>query len=61
MDVFVVAQQFDRLDEDVVEVEGAIFDQHGLVALIAAGDDLLEVGGGLQSKPFGRDQFAFGA
>ena len=40
----VVAQQLDRLHEDVVEVEGAVLGQQRLVALVAARDDLLEVG-----------------
>ena len=61
LDVLVVAQQLDRLDQDVVEIEGAVFAQHRLIALVAAGNDLLEVGRGLQGVGFGRDQLALGA
>ena len=59
--VCVVAQQLDRLHQDVVEVEGVVLGEHRLVALVAAGDDLLEVGlATLLRTPPGRMQLALG-
>ena len=53
----VLVEEVDGAGEEVVEIEGAVVVEDGLVALVGAGDDFVEVVAGLVLEGFDADAF----